>query len=209
VLVGVVVQAGRDKVPTDAVAPGGVTDGYAVVRGHADAPVTVTVYEDFQCPFCREYETALSPTLTRDVDAGDIKVEYRPLAFLDDASSTDYSSRALETAACTLELSGVKRFVSLHALLFENQPEEGGAGLSDSELADLAAQAGADKQAVEKCQSADTYTDWVKVATNEASKDGINATPTYLVDGKALELPSDVADAPQALQDAIDSAGSS
>jgi protein-disulfide isomerase len=80
----------------------------------------------------------------------------------------------------------VTAFAKLHDLLFQNQPEEGSAGLSDSQLADLAQQAGADKAAVSDCQAKGTYDAWTAKATDQSSKDGVNSTPTYLVNGKKV-----------------------
>jgi protein-disulfide isomerase len=184
--IGIAVQSSRNDVASDAPAPSGVTADDGVLRGEASAPVNVVVYEDFQCPVCRAFEQNVGSTITSYVDKGTVQIEYRPIAFLDDASTTDYSSRALATAACALDEDGPEVFLKLHDLLFANQPEEGSAGLTDGKLADLAAQAGADKSAVEKCQQAGTYDDWVKNVTDQASKDGIQGTPTYFVDGKKV-----------------------
>ena len=54
---------------------------------------TIKLYEDFQCPICSEFEAATgdkSPTAIAD---GKVKVDYHMVAFLDRASTTDYSSR--------------------------------------------------------------------------------------------------------------------
>ena len=53
-------------------------------------------------------------------------------------------------------------------------------------LADLAQQAGADKAAVSDCQAKGTYDAWTAKATDQSSKDGVNSTPTYLVNGKKV-----------------------
>ena len=47
--------------------PGGTTGtaNQEVVVGRASAPVTVTLYEDLQCPICREFEQS-EPTLEVD-----------------------------------------------------------------------------------------------------------------------------------------------
>jgi protein-disulfide isomerase len=58
--------------------------------------------------------------------------------------------------------------------------------LTDAELADLAAQAGADKAVVSACQDKGTYDAWAAAVTDQASKDGINGTPTYFVDGQQV-----------------------
>jgi protein-disulfide isomerase len=186
--IGIAVSSRQDPVDTSGplVVPPGVTDHNGVYRGSASAPVAVTVYEDFQCPVCKEFEGLVGPTLLDDINAGTIRLEYRPIAFLDRSSTTNYSSRSLATAACALADGGPTVFAKLHDLLYANQPEEGSAGLSDERLADLAQEAGADKAAVAKCQASGTYNRWTAKVTDQASKDGITGTPTYFVDGKQV-----------------------
>ena len=93
-------------------------------------------------------EEWLGDTITKYVDDGTIKVAYRPMAFLD--SGLDHRlllARGRDRGLRVQRGSDVDTWVTFHQLLFENQPEEGGAGLPDSQLADLADQAGADKSA--------------------------------------------------------------
>ncbi len=183
--VGIAVQSSRTG-PTSGKAPAGITSDNGVLRDGKTAAVRVVVYEDFQCPSCKAFEENVGSTLAKDVTDGQIQLEYRPVAFLDRASTTNYSSRALATAACALDEGGPTVFTKLHDLLFTSQPAEGSAGLTDGQLADLAAKAGTDKQAITRCQSAGTYDGWVAMVTDDASKAGITGTPTYFVDGKQV-----------------------
>jgi protein-disulfide isomerase len=187
---GIVVQTTRSASSGDAgdASPQGTVEAHAIPRGDGSAPVTLTVYEDFQCPACRTVESYLKPTIDEYVERGTLRVEYRPIAFLDDASTTDYSSRALGAAACVLDGAGRDTFVQMHDLLYANQPPEGTAGLSDEQLADLAQRAGADRTAVSSCMEDERFAGWVDAATEQASKDGVNATPTLLVNGEQLQL---------------------
>jgi len=164
------------------------TPRFAIPRGERSAPVTLTIYEDYQCPACRATEAYLRPTIDRLVDDGDMRIEYHPIAFLDAASTTDYSSRALGAAVCVLDQSGDEAYLRMHNLLYLNQPPEGSAGLSDAQLADLAQQAGANRAAVAECMDQARFADWVEAATEQASQDGVNATPTILVNGTQLEF---------------------
>src|SRR5690348_8184474 len=52
---GYAVQSSRDTTGQASTPPTGVVDKYAVPRGQDSAPVTVTVYEDFMCPFCGDF----------------------------------------------------------------------------------------------------------------------------------------------------------
>lgn len=180
-----VVQSQRTTVgkKADAV-PSGLTGGYGVVVGQASAPTTLRVYEDFQCPICRDFEAATKDRLRAAVDAGKIRLEYHMVAFLDRASTTDYSSRALNAAAVVLDTSGVDTFLAFHDLLYAHQPAEGSAGLSDQQLVSYAVQAGADEGAVKPGIDNQKFHQWTVNATDQMSKDGVTGTPTVFVDGK-------------------------
>jgi protein-disulfide isomerase len=209
VAIGVAVQSNRDETGANAQIPAGTVDKYGIARGEPSAPVTVDLYEDFQCPVCKNYEAWLGDTIAKDVASGQIRVVYHPLAFLDRMSSTNYSSRALETAACVVDQDGSDAFVKFHQLLYENQPAEGSAGLTDGQLADFAAQAGADKATVAACQQAGTFADWAAAATDAGSKAHVTGTPTFRIDGQDIPVTgqSTQQGAISVFQSAVDAAG--
>ena len=137
---GAAVQAARSTADGPAPAPTGVTtDGYGVQLGSADAPVLVEVYEDFMCPACGRFEESAGAALREMTADGSVRVVFRPMAFLDGASTTRYSTRALNASACAVDAG---RFPAYHARLFAVQPEEGGPGLSDAQLVALGTDAG-------------------------------------------------------------------
>ncbi|MEJ7635878.1 thioredoxin domain-containing protein [Aeromicrobium sp.] len=179
---------------------GVVYDTDVVTGTPATNPVSVTVYEDFQCPACRSFEEQSGPFLDAAVAKGEITVEYRPISFLDEASGGNrYSSRSGSAAMCTLDKGGVDAFKKMHAILFANQPEEGTNGMEDPALIDLAKQAGV--TGIDSCVKTERFVPWIEAAT-EASRDAkVSATPTVLIDGKAIETPSAAN-----LQKAIDAA---
>jgi protein-disulfide isomerase len=202
--VGVLVQSRRVSAQrtsaSAAAVPGGTsgTAGQSILVGRTSAPVTVTLYEDFQCPICRDFEKTSGSTLRSLVQDGTVKVAYRPIAILDRFSTTQYSTRSLSSVGCLVS-SRPQAFVAYHDLLFANQPAENSAGLTDARLAALAKQAGAD---VSGCVTERRYEGWAARVTDQASKDGINGTPTVLVDGKVLQDTS-----PQGLQAAVAARG--
>ena len=76
-------------------------------------------------------------------------------------------------------------FEEFHRLLFENQPAEGGAGRPTTSSSSTPSQAGADEDAVRGPIVDREFHQWVVNATDQMSKDGVNGTPTVLIDGKA------------------------
>jgi protein-disulfide isomerase len=188
VVVTVVVQHSRTATDPTAAAPANTVDhGQVVLVGSSTAPVTVDLYEDLQCPICRQFETSTGPTLASLVAAGTVQLHYHGMAFLDTSANDRYSTRALNAAAVVLDTAGPDAFQKFHDLLYANQPDENGSGLTDDQLIAYAQQAGASGAAVEQDIRDLTYGDWVKEITDQASKDGVTATPTVLVAGKQLD----------------------
>ena len=164
--------------------PASAADGTVAV-GRAGAPVTVVAYEDFQCPACKSFEDANAAQLAGWVADGSVRVEYRPIAFLDRASTDDYSTRALNAAATVLDLApaGFKQF---HDALYAEQPAEGGPGLTDARLVELAVAAGAPQEQAKAAIDGLRYRAWTAKVTEDASKAGVNSTPTVVVNGTTL-----------------------
>ncbi|MGI8699605.1 MAG: DsbA family protein [Nocardioidaceae bacterium] len=162
---------------------GGSTTNYGFVVGDAAASATMVVYEDFQCPACKLFEDTNGKTVQQYITDGKLKVEYRPIAFLDRQSSTEYSTRSLNAAACVTDSTDTRTFKTFHDLLYANQPVEGSAGLTDDQLVTYAKQAGAASPAVATCIKDQTFKDWAGTATETASKEGVAATPTVQLDG--------------------------
>jgi protein-disulfide isomerase len=159
--------------PAELTAPG--------AEPEAGKPVKVVLYIDFICPVCKNFEAQYNETLTSLRNEGKITVEYRPLGFLDSRSSTNYSSRAANAAACVVNESPEKYSDFVNAL-FDKQPAEGGAGLSDTELKKMATDVGA--ASIDKCVDDKTYRPYVKYTTKEAAAIGVTGTPTVFVEGK-------------------------
>jgi protein-disulfide isomerase/uncharacterized membrane protein YphA (DoxX/SURF4 family) len=171
--------------------PVGTVGKYQIPRGVGTAPVKVQIIEDFQCPNCRLFDQLLGKQITTYVDNGKVLVLYQIVTYLDDASTTDYSSRAANAAACVQNLDGTDDFVRMHDTLFAHQPAEGSAGLTNDQLIDDAVASGADRAAVTTCINEDRFGAWAAAATDQASKDGYVATPTVIVNGVTIDLSQD------------------
>src|SRR6266699_88265 len=116
-----------DRVPAGATPEG---DGIVIGLG----PVRVDAFIDFLCPFCRRFELSSAPALAALVADGLASLVYHPMNFLDEASTTNYSTRAAAASGCAADQG---RFLEYAHVLLVNQPPEGGPGLSDAELAGL------------------------------------------------------------------------
>jgi len=172
-------RTAKDELPLD------MADGYFL--GSADAPVTLTMYEDFQCPFCLRFTAEDEPTIvTEYVKAGKVRIEYQNYAILGAESV-----RAAVAAQCAVEQD---KFWEYHNALFTLQADEGqlsneelNAGrFSDEKLKELAADLGLDGAAFATClDSADTLAT-VQQQVTTAQQFGLRGTPSFLVNGVPL-----------------------
>lgn len=158
-------------------------------EAEAGKPVKVVAYIDFICPVCKNFEATYNQQLTQLRNDGKISLEYRPLGFLDASSTTNYSSRAANAAACVVN-SSPDKYSAFVDLLFARQPAEGSAGLSDNDLKKMATEAGAAN--IDSCVDSKTYRPFVKVVTKEAAVIGVSGTPTVFVEGKQWDGKTDL-----------------
>jgi protein-disulfide isomerase len=81
--------------------------------GEANAPVTVEVFSDFQCPACRQYAISVEPKIIRQyVAAGKVQLMYRHYPFIGDES--------FQAARASMCAAKQERFWEYDDLLFTN-----------------------------------------------------------------------------------------
>ncbi|HZN72421.1 MAG TPA: thioredoxin domain-containing protein [Micromonosporaceae bacterium] len=174
-------KAGSYNTPRHA--SGGAT-GVSTGSGH----VPVDVYLDFMCPHCKAFDEEANAALKQLVKDKKITLAYHPVAFLDSASTTKYSTRASASFACAAD--GDKAFEYASAL-FARQPAEGGPGLSDDDLIQVGGTVGLLNPTFARCIRSGTYTSWAAHVTDAASGRGVTGTPTVYVNGKKTEATSE------------------
>jgi protein-disulfide isomerase len=152
--------------------------------------VSIVEYVDFSCPICKQFEDEYRDYITGLVSSGDATLEVHPVAILDVRfTGPEFSTRVNNAGACVAD-THPESFHDVIAALFENQPEEGTAGLTDAELIDIVHGAGVDDSAVDACITDTGFRGWLKAATDRAVGDSALAgpngfgTPTLVVDGE-------------------------
>jgi len=168
--------------PPGATPIGGITIGQ---NGEPGGPVPndavqVDVVTDYICPWCKHIEDLLGEQLRTMSAAGEIIWVVHPLGYLDTFSEDEYSTRAAN-AAVTVAAFAPAKFLDFDALLWENQPAEGGPGLSDAKLAELAKQAGVPADVVAKLPE-QPFAEWVIQSTaTVTTAEGFKGTPWVLL----------------------------
>jgi protein-disulfide isomerase len=174
---------------------------HGLVIGPDDAPHKVVIYEDFLCPYCGEFESATREDLAELAADGKVQVDYRPFVLLDQIGP--YSELATSAFAVVQQESGDEVAKTFHDLLFENQPSESGPFPEASDLVDLAVEAGAEESAVADGIEDLAGKDWADAATKAAVADGVQGTPTILLDGEQFQEGNSVQEYADALIEKI------
>lgn len=168
------------------VVPRNLASSGAIAVGNPDAATTVSVYFDFLCPACAQFEQVNHAELDRLVAAGDVALELHPMSFLDPRSDgTRYSTRA-GNALATVADAAPEHVWHLYGALYANLPPEGTAGLDDGQIADLAAAAGVPQTVIDRFGDG-AFEPWVAKSNQDAFDAGINSTPTVLINGKRVD----------------------
>jgi protein-disulfide isomerase len=154
-------------------------DGFGIQLGRPVAPVALEIFIEPQCPHCAAFMMFNGGDIADYIDAGDLRVTYRPMTFLDNAA-TGYSHRvsnALFLAAADAELpaAGVQNFVE--ELYWQADPSR-----DDGYLANIAETARLPQRLIDRIGAGAPAIDTVAMDTaNEKRLNGILhivATPT-------------------------------
>ncbi|MEU8528087.1 MULTISPECIES: thioredoxin domain-containing protein [Streptomyces] len=190
-VIGVIAASGGDDEGSDkagpVVTPSGATgdDKPAIPTGAADAPSTLTIWEDFRCPACAQFENAFRNTIHELEAEGAIKTDYHLATLIDGNMGGSGSLRAANAAACAQDAG---KFTPYHDVLYMNQPEEtDDAYGNNAKLIELAAKVeGLDTPAFRSCVEDGTHDTWVQ-KSNEAFRSGsFNGTPSVLLNGESI-----------------------
>ncbi|MFH1474919.1 MAG: thioredoxin domain-containing protein [Chloroflexota bacterium] len=159
--------------------------------GPADAPVTIEVWSDFQCPACGLFARTVEPDLVEEfVRAGTVRLVYRDLAFIDGGSPDGESQQSAAAARCAGDQG---RFWQYHDYLFENQKDENKGAFRRERLDQIATAVSLDMAAYRSCMDdGDAPEQATKAETAQGTAAGVSSTPTLAINGvvqKAGALP--------------------
>lgn len=153
--------------------------------GEKDAPMTVYLYEDFQCPFCGQFDREMFPDLVDDyVRDGQVRVVSETMVFLGPDSVT--------AARAAFAAGEQNLYWPYHTLLFENQGEENSGYVTDDFLRGLAEDTpGLDVQKWEDQRAGNSFTKELGAVQSKAQAEGVNSTPTLIVEGPGGQVKID------------------
>jgi protein-disulfide isomerase len=146
--------------------------GDEIVRGAQNAPVTVVLYSDFQCPFCARARSTVEDLTARYKEKVRVVFRNYPLPMHTDAGL------AAEAALCAHEQG---QFWQMHDALFAHQN-----ALSPADLRRYAGDIGLKEPSFSECLASRRHEKTWQATTRQASDLGIVSTPTFLVNGRLV-----------------------
>ncbi len=149
-------------------------------------PNTVDTYVDFMCPFCGQFEKTEGDTIKQLIADNKITLNLHPVTILDRASQgTKFSSRSASAMFAVAESDPANAYAFMVAM-YQNQPQESSAGLTDDQIVSIAKGAGVN--VTSDLEKAITSGKYIKFAQSKGLPDGAQGTPTLIVNGKTVAV---------------------
>jgi protein-disulfide isomerase len=159
------------------------------VRGLSDAPATVLVYGDYECPYTRALELSLARL--RSLEPNGFRSVYR---FFPLREIHPHAQNAAEAAEAVFALRGADAFWLMHDGLFAHQNE-----LDESGLERRGEEAGVDAASLRAAVEAHRYADRIERDLRSGEANGVDGTPYIFINGELYPGDLDVA----SLRDAL------
>jgi protein-disulfide isomerase len=148
---------------------------HGATLGDPKAPATLVVFEDPQCPYCRDWNLGTLPTVIDDyVRPGRIKIAYRGIQII--GPNSQKGLRAIYAAGAQNKLW------NLVEALYRAQGEENSGWITDAAIRSAAAVAGANPSAVLAGSSSRAVGAALTQAAKEAAAAQVPGTPTFVLE---------------------------
>ncbi|NUW31156.1 thioredoxin domain-containing protein [Nonomuraea sp. SMC257] len=175
------------------------SDGSVVMaKAGVEKPV-LDIYEDFQCPACKQLETVSGQTFKNLAAEGKAKVVYHPISIFQREPTRGNSLRAGAAARCVAD---GRQWLAFHDLLYKNQPSETVEGFKINDLVGWGKEAGVTSPDFEQCVTSQKHAQaQLSYADKVIKAQKIEGTPTVKLNG--VDLEGNVAFTPQQLRDQV------
>ena len=175
--------------------------GNGQVKGNPDAKVIVAEFSDFQCPACGAAFPVVQSVFEKYKDR--IRFAYRHFPL---TTVHPFAFFAAEASECMAEQ---EKFWEFHDALFQQQSSWSGAlDLSGAKqrIREIAVQLDADADSFDSCMADRRYLPKIQQSMDTANRLGVNATPTFFINGKKFSRVLSVQEFEQEIESALSSA---
>ena len=176
------------SLPTLGAAEAQTTDGEVdtsmvieMALGEEDAPLTVIEYASYTCPHCASFHENTFKDFKADyIDTGKVRFIYREV----------YFDRFGLWAGMVARCGGPERFFGIADMIYAQQADwtkgENPGAIADN-LATIGRTAGLTSEEIDAClQNGDMAQAMIAVYQENAERDGIRSTPSFLIDGELV-----------------------
>lgn len=162
-------------------APTGTTPEGFAYKGSPEAPITVVEYGDFQCPSCAAFTTRQEARFDQQyVETGKVRFVYQDFPL-------PQHNHAVIVAAAARAAGEQGKFWEMHDLLFTRQRAWSASRNIRPLLSSYAEAIGLDRQAFDQALDSGKFTKALEASRQQAGARGVQATPTFEVDGQLVD----------------------
>ena len=140
-----------------------------------DVKPKIDIWEDFQCPFCKDFETAMSSYIEDLVRNKEANVVYHMTSFIGEESK-----RAANAAYCAVDEG---RFIEYHRAIYQVQGTENSGVFSNKNLIEIGKRLGINSPTFESCINDNKNADIVAKIYASMAKNKVEGTPTVFING--------------------------
>jgi protein-disulfide isomerase len=164
------------SIPANVTVQASDTSGFrGYIKGSPTAPVEITEFADYQCPFCQTFATLQMPTIQeRLIDTGRLRWRYRDFPL----QMHSFARLAAHSAACADEQG---KYWDQHDRIYEGQQDWSGARDAGPLFRGYAKAVGLDLGRYDGCMNSRKYAGRIQASYNEGIQLGVSSTPTLMV----------------------------
>lgn len=155
----------------------------------------IRIYEDLQCPYCKDLKVEISEHLQSLIKSESLVVEFVVVNYLGVRSTNAWSENTANLLAVVSEHQP-DNFMEVQKTLYENQPDKRNTDPFTGEQLRKIVDSVIDfsEEEIEKIDNG-YYVDWVNQVVNPfAAKNEVSSIPTVVWNGKTLEDYSEIID---------------
>ncbi|MGE5376061.1 MAG: DsbA family protein [Bacteroidota bacterium] len=151
--------------------------------GDPNAPIHITEFSDFQCPFCEQFHKNTESTLRQYyIDTGKVLFTYRSMGNWVSRNVGGTSTESQDAAAAAYCAGDQNKFWEMHALLFANVIGEDAGSFTDKRIKAIAEKVnGLDINQFNNCYDSGKFKDRVQQDFDDGTKAGVNGTPAFVL----------------------------
>jgi protein-disulfide isomerase len=152
--------------------------------GDPNAPVKITEYSDFQCPYCKRFSDQTEKQIIDTyIVTGKVYFVYVPYG-----PGGNYIGPESKAAAMAAFCAGDQgKFWEYHDILFANHTGENVGDYKDNRLLAFAETLGLDMAKFRSCYSSNQFAKKLQEGITQGQQAGVGGTPYFLVNGTPVE----------------------